>query len=283
MTENAYQPPVSQLLASGDCLKLPPWPEEPNYLQLGFGPEHIPDLIRMMLDEALFWGDSESLEVWAPIHAWRTLGELRAEAAIEPLLGLLHYVDDDGNDWVGEEIPDVLGFIGPAAIPALKAYLTDPAHGCWACVTAASALEKITERYPEAMPACIATLTGVLETYADNDRIVNAFIISGLLNLKAVSTAQLMERAFTADAVDLSVNGDWEEVQIALGWKIARETPIPEGGWIRAEFAREEAQKSATRAITERAARKPEKSAAKANSKTKRKQANKSRQKNRKR
>jgi hypothetical protein len=79
----------------------------PDYLALGLGPEHIPDLIRMATDEKLHWADSESLEVWSPIHAWRALGQLRAESTVEPLLGLLHRIDDDQDDWVGEEIPEV--------------------------------------------------------------------------------------------------------------------------------------------------------------------------------
>ena len=77
----SYAPPVDKLLTYGDAHehggKPQAWPE---YLELGIGPEHIPDLIRMATDEELRWADSESLEVWAPIHAWRTLGALHAEA-----------------------------------------------------------------------------------------------------------------------------------------------------------------------------------------------------------
>ncbi|MBD1862704.1 MULTISPECIES: hypothetical protein [Trichocoleus] len=57
--------------------------------------------------------ESEGLEIWAPIHAWRSLGQLRAEAAIEPLLSLLHRMDDEGNEWIGEELPEVLACLQP--------------------------------------------------------------------------------------------------------------------------------------------------------------------------
>jgi len=90
-----------------------------------------------------------------------------------------------------------------------------------------------------------------------------------------------MERAFAADAVDLSVAGDWEEAQIEMGWKIARETPIPEGGWFGAEAEREDLIAAALRA--EREQSRPSASKDKAKTKAKRKQAKKSRQKNRKR
>jgi len=85
-SDYGYPPPVSELLTLGDCSKIGAWPD---YLALGLGPQHIPDLIRMALDEELHWADSDSLDVWLPVHAWRALGQLRAEAAVEPLAGLL--------------------------------------------------------------------------------------------------------------------------------------------------------------------------------------------------
>ena len=121
MTTINYPQPVDKLLTLGDARNMIGWPD---YLALGLGQEHIPDLVRMALDEEL-WAGPETIEVWATIHAWRALGQLRAESAVEPLLSLLHRIDDDQNDWVGEEIPQVMGMIGPAAIPALAAYLAD--------------------------------------------------------------------------------------------------------------------------------------------------------------
>jgi hypothetical protein len=93
MTEPGYDYslPVSELLTFGDCSKIGAWPD---YLALGLGPQHIPDLIRMALDEELHLADPNSLDVWSPVHAWRALGQLRAEPAVEPLAGLLDR--DDG-------------------------------------------------------------------------------------------------------------------------------------------------------------------------------------------
>ena len=66
-----YTPPVDRLLTYGDARNLI---LQPDYLELGFEPEHIPELIRMATDARLNWADSESLEVWAPIHAWLPIG-----------------------------------------------------------------------------------------------------------------------------------------------------------------------------------------------------------------
>ena len=62
----------------------------------------------MLKDEELTWADSDSLEVWAPVHAWRILGQPQAIEAINPLLDILRE---------SEEIPYVYGMIGEDAIP----------------------------------------------------------------------------------------------------------------------------------------------------------------------
>jgi len=83
-SKTSYQPPVDKLLTYGESNLMTPdkWPD---YQELGIGPEHIPDLIQMATDEELNEADVESREVWAPTHAWRALGQLRAVEAVEPL------------------------------------------------------------------------------------------------------------------------------------------------------------------------------------------------------
>jgi len=52
MSTTTYTSPVDKLLALGEPESIPPekWP---NYLELGLGPEHIPELIRMATDRKL--------------------------------------------------------------------------------------------------------------------------------------------------------------------------------------------------------------------------------------
>ena len=57
---------------------------------------------------------------------------------------------------------------------------------------------------------------------------LNAFLMSYLVDLKAVEAAPVMEKAFAADRVDISVQGDWEDVQIRLGLLDERLTPAPD-------------------------------------------------------
>jgi hypothetical protein len=222
-----YPEPVSKLLTLGDARG-----EWQDYLALGLSQEDVPDLIRMALDEELYFRDSEDVEVWAPIHAWRALAQLRAEEAVQPLTRLLSRIDNHPGNWVGEELPVVFAMIGPGAIPVLASYLDDDEHGLFARAAAAHGLVEIGQRHPEARSACVEALSATLERYQELDPTLNALIISYLMDLDAVEVAPLMERAFAANVVDLSMQGDWEEVQIELGLLDRRRTPKLKFGWL---------------------------------------------------
>ncbi len=210
----SYAPPVDQLLTYGEGQNVAPekWP---NYLELGPGLEHVPELIRMAGDEELNRAFSDTLEVWAPLHAWRALGQLRAEAAIEPLIALFTTLKE--SEWAFDELPEVLGMIGPAALPALAASLADASLDESTHVNASASVEKIGERWPEARAACVELLTKQLELFDDNGYELNGFLVYALVNLHAREAAPLMERAFAAGSVEEDLVGDWEDVQVELG------------------------------------------------------------------
>ena len=58
----------------------------PDYLQYGFTETDIPALLDLVADQTFDQMDSESTEVWAPLHAWRTLGQLGNNALTLPPL-----------------------------------------------------------------------------------------------------------------------------------------------------------------------------------------------------
>jgi hypothetical protein len=218
--DSNYGPPVNKLLTYGEGKPSSPdnWP---NYLELGLSPEHIPELIRMATDEQLNEADTDSLEVWAPIHAWRALGQLQAQTAIEPLLTLFETLKDD--DWAMSELPEVLGMIGPAALPALAAYLADITHDDSARISITSCIENIGKHWPESRTACVDILTEQLKLFAENDPDLNSFLILTLVELQAKEAAPVIERAYAANRVDLIVMGVWEDVQVELGLKSPEE------------------------------------------------------------
>ena len=279
MSDSSYLPPVDRLLTYGDARNLI---VSPSYADLGFAPEHIPDLIRLATDRQLLQSDSDSLEVWAPVHAWRVLGQLRAEAASAPLLSLFDVLDAD--EWIIEEMPKIYGQIGAVAIPALAGYLAEPGHLLYSYVSASLCLKEIGQQQPAVRADCVNLIAQRLADFATNDPTLNASLISDLLDLKAVEAAPLMERAFEARQVDLSLIGDWEDAQVELGLLARRLAP-------RRNYVLEnlfgqsgetpESSVTGERPVTVKTpgARPPTNKKAKA----KRKQAEKSRKKNRKR
>jgi len=192
--------------------------------ELGIGPEHVEELIGLALDEKLNSAPSDSREVWVPVHAWRALGQLRAASAAEPLVRLLHRMEA-GDDWVGEELPRVFGMIGPPAIPPLSEYLRADDHSVYARVAAVHGLQCIGSDHPEVRDEVVAVLSGQLAAFEENGPDLNGFLISHLIDLHAVEAAPLMKQAFDADSVELFVMGDWEDAQVELGLKPAREKP----------------------------------------------------------
>ncbi len=215
MAPITYSPPVNALLQLGEKHVRPP-EEWPDYAQLyGLTAEHIPDLIQMAIDQDLSWADAESQEVWAPVHAWRALGQLRAEAAIEPLLSIFNALEED--DWLSENMPDVFALIGSAAIPPVQAFLANPENVFYRRWTAASILVKLGQTYPEARTDCVAALEQQLEQFSKNSPDLNGVLVSSLMDLGAKESAPLMERAFAAKRVDPSIAGDWLDAQSELG------------------------------------------------------------------
>ena len=217
---NSYAPPVNRLLSLGE----PRHNESRDYAVLGISADAVPELIRMAIDESLNDGPQKSKLVWAPVHAWRALGQLRAPEAIAPLLTLFQRADDS-DDWVMSDLPEALARIGAPAIEPVANYLADLTCGEWARVTAADALGHIGQAHPDLRSECVARLIKQLEKFAEQPETVNTFVISALWDLRAVEAMPAIERTFASGRVDESVNGDLEDVQIHFGLKAQREHP----------------------------------------------------------
>lgn len=217
MAEN-HTHPVSQLLTLGET----DIHASRNYLKMGFTREHIPDLIRLVEDEELRnlpWDEKGNVppQVYAQVHGWRALAQLGAGEAIPSFIALLHYIDEDDDDYIGEEIPIMLGKLGAPAIEPCREYLADQSHSTFARVAAGYALSEVGKQHPETRDACIQALISTLRDYQNDDETVNAFSLSYLAELKAVDAAPLAEEIFKAGRAEIEVAGDYEDYQIRVG------------------------------------------------------------------
>jgi hypothetical protein len=218
-----YAPPVDRLLGLGEkAARAQPWPD--YAAEFGLDDSHVPELIRLATDESFV--DDPGDAFFGPIHAWRVLGQMEADEAAEPMVERLAGGDAD-FDWMHEELPQVLGMIGDSATPALGRLLSDPEEDLWARIAAARALERVAAHHPETRDEVTGTLIRQLGEHPANDPNLNGFLVSCLIDLEATVAAPLMEEAFQGDNVDISVAGDWEDVQVALGLQEERTTPRP--------------------------------------------------------
>lgn len=212
-----YSSPVAGLLNLGDEHLGVEWLD---YRAGGIGPEHVPELIRLAQE----WvtadeDDVKGAALYAPIHAWRALGQLRAAEASEALLEIVRLDIERDGDWASEDMPEVFGKIGPPALPPLAAVVGDRRLDVYVRWNAANALTKIAQQHPEARAESVALLVAQLEqpNQEEEEDTLKGAIISCLLDLNAVEAAPAIEKAFAANEVDESIAGDWEEVRFVMG------------------------------------------------------------------
>lgn len=218
-----YLPPVDRLLKLGaEPARRRVWPD---YRHLKLEPRHVPALVRMATDPALHAAEERDPAGWAPIHAWRALAQLRADAAVEPLLKLLEREIE--HPWVAEELPAALGMIGPAALHGATLLLFDEGKDEEVRLAAAGVIVNVAHEHPERRDEAAATLVRQLEDWPHQSPLLNAYLVADLVELGEREAAPLMEAAFAARAVDLTVMGDWEDAQIDLGLLSERVTPPP--------------------------------------------------------
>lgn len=226
---HGYPDPVARLLDHG-AIEMgridDPWPD---YLALDLSRADVPELVRMAEDAALNNADPESLEVWAPLHAWRALAQLGAVEAAPALVRLLQRYPYD--DWLARDLPRALAQLGPATIPAIAEFLADAGVEEIARISAPACLERIAADHPTHREACVRVLERQLGRHAANGPALNGFLVASLLDLEARESIGAIRAAFAAGDVDLRIAGDLEEAEIALGLRTARITPRPGLDW----------------------------------------------------
>ena len=79
------------------------------------------------------------------------------------MLGLLAQLPPDGDDWLEDDMPDVLARFGPTVLPELTAFLMDPSRGSAPRCVVADAVANLGDEFPEVRDNCVDVLTQQLE------------------------------------------------------------------------------------------------------------------------
>ncbi|MDO9476883.1 MAG: UPF0149 family protein [Pseudohongiella sp.] len=211
-------------LGAPDSVYRDPWPD---YLTLyGFTDQDLSELLMMVADPQYDELDEDDPAVWAPLHAWRVLGQLRNPLAVRPLIRLFPRLCE--VDSALSELCLVFGMIGPAAIPALARRWQKPAHEQFVQVMAMDSLTQVALQHPGSRAQVLNVFRDYLAAPSAQRRTVNGLLVSNLLNLKAVECIDEIREMYQRKLVDISCAGDIEDVEIELGLRDERETPPPD-------------------------------------------------------
>ena len=148
-----------------------------------------------------------------------------ATEAAKAVVWLFDKLPDD--DWLSTELPKVLSLMGPETAPVIAEFMADASIPEMSRISAPACLEQIALDHPASRVECIGNLERQLACYRKNGGCLNAFIILSLAKLGATETIETIRRAFSSRRVDLSVQGDVEDVEIEMGLRATRETPPP--------------------------------------------------------
>lgn len=225
-----YPEPIQRLFELGDDSADENTSEKwPDYRgKYGIESQHIPDLIRL-LDDAKFLFDQfdDETEDWtpesfAPIHAWRALGQLGAVEAARPMLEM---VEKAKNETAYEGVPYALALLGPAVLPVVTEYLRSQRFDEWTRVAALDALVHIARRHPETRERAIEEMTATLRDHPINPESLNGLLVVDLVKLKGTQAAPVLREAYAAGTVDESMAGTWSEVRKSLNIKPQPDDP----------------------------------------------------------
>jgi hypothetical protein len=168
----------------------------------GEGPVDIPD---------------EPPAVYVPIHAWRALSQMRPAEAVPVALKMLDRLEGLLDDAAFEAFAFIWAMIGEPAIQPLAAYMADASHPEHSRVCVAHGLCEVGQRDQARRDAAVERLAEALNRQETDVESLNGFLVSYLLDLKAVESAEAIERAYAADCVDLAITGNWARARAELG------------------------------------------------------------------
>lgn len=162
--------------------------------------------------------DKNDTTIYAPVHAWRAMAQLRSADAVDHIIALQTALAIDRiDDWMYEDFGGLFAMIGPAAIDPLSVVLENAEAPEDIRNPAADAIGEIGKAHPEARDRCVALLGRLLANFDEQHEAFNSFLLCAMKDMRAVECGDLIERAYAADAFDLALAGNWQMTRDELG------------------------------------------------------------------
>ncbi|MCK5725634.1 MAG: hypothetical protein KAH22_02270 [Thiotrichaceae bacterium] len=188
----------------------------PNYLEHGFTEADVTDLIAIVVDEDLYEEPKGKQGRWIHLHTWRTLGQLKAVDAVNPLISTFDFFSMVEDKGAFNELPEVIAMIGEPAIEAVAARLADVSKSTYSRSIANDTLGNIAKKHPHCRDKVLAKYKAYLSAPDGLSIGLNGFVVGQLLDLKAVELIDDIRQLFKIKCIDLSIVGDLEAVEKQL-------------------------------------------------------------------
>ena len=208
----------------------------PNYLDNGFGREDIPSLTQIIQDELPQRQlTTPKTEMWASLYACRILSQLTSdpkadlEEALSAIIGQIEGWSDD--PWAQLELPYVLSAFDEAAIEPLSFIMNDNDANEYSRVLAIVSLTEIAKKKKTKSTDIADELYDYLRNPDWDAKILNGFVIDTFIQLEGEDLSESIEEIrefFRKKAVEITICGDQEEIEILAGLRSERVTPKPD-------------------------------------------------------
>jgi len=194
-----------------------PTNEWQDYLLYGFDVDDIKPLLAIVRQNTSLPLIKDGDEIWAPIHAWRVLGQLGDEQIVAPLIALLNQFSLSEDDWFIQELPLVFAMLGQSAITPLKHFLCIRSNEEYARVSASDALAQIYIKDKTLQASIIDAYNHYLQSPDRRAYDLNGLIIYNFLDMKAQQLIDPIRKMFVNNIVNESICGELSDVEKELG------------------------------------------------------------------
>jgi hypothetical protein len=175
----------------------------PNYIEeLSLTKDDVSELIRIIKSSNLKNISPLSLiEEFAPMHAWRALGQLKVLDTIRILLEILTEEKNEEAFWFQAELPKIIGYFGIGAISIIVEFLSQTSDWVNKSIVL-EGLKNIALNNIESRDTVINIFIKILKEYQTNDTAYNACLVKELIKLNANETLELVQEILNNDKID---------------------------------------------------------------------------------
>ncbi len=177
--------------------------------------------LRKMIQDGRHWLNTGTGEGWSPIHTIHILALIKSREALELLLDIIRYHEDDLSNWLTENVPSLLVAFGENAIEKLKEFTLDETLESFARGMAVTALAVLAKKYPSYKDDVKEHIIKLLKTTSDTtfasiiaDELASLHDPSVIPEIKhAFEEGRIEEFATNMETIESIIRGEYDEFE----------------------------------------------------------------------